>query len=191
MSMSWPKGLERVSVVPEIFALELEDADSLNRRLLADFDTHAGDPDICRSHYFGGRCENVYIPPSKVPAIRRVLDAAVAAAAAILGTAPESLRAGFWFNEMGPGHTTTLHTHDDDDELLSAAYYVRVPPASGDFIAHNGSGRVQIAPRPGQMLLFRPDMPHEVAVNQSGERRLSVGINVGPGDSSSWGEASA
>ena len=59
----------------------------------------------------------------------------VGAAQKLLGAT--QLRHGFWFNEMHPGHRTTLHSHEELDELLSAVYYVSCPDDSGRLILHD------------------------------------------------------
>lgn len=43
----------------------------------------------------------------------------------------EKLKYGFWFNPMRPGHTTTPHSHDDDDECLSCVYLLSGPRTLG------------------------------------------------------------
>jgi uncharacterized RmlC-like cupin family protein len=81
---------------------------------------------------------------------------------------------------MGPGHRTSLHTHEERDELLSAVYYVTAPAHCGDLVLDLSLTRLRLSPSPGLMVLFPPDVPHEVDVNRSGEDRLSVAFNFGP-----------
>ncbi len=133
-----------------------------------------------RSHYFGGRFENIYISRDKIPELGSLLQAAEDCAREILGHLSRPLNVGFWFNEMGPGHATLPHTHDDDDELLSGVYYLRVPQHSGDLILVDGSLRRVIRPKEGMFVFFRPDILHEVTENKSQETRLSLAFNVGP-----------
>ena len=80
---------------------------------------------------------------------------------------------------MPPGSMTTLHTHDDYDELLSGVYYVRVPEDSGDLIIHHASEKIVISPTTGDFIFFNPDTRHEVTRNNSRQHRLSIGINFG------------
>jgi ectoine hydroxylase-related dioxygenase (phytanoyl-CoA dioxygenase family) len=86
---------------------------------------------------------------------------------------------------MPPGATTTLHTHDDDDELLSAVYYVYVPEDSGNLVLYDDSKtdssekRIEVESRTGDFIFFKPDIRHEVSKNCSTEHRLSIGINFG------------
>jgi hypothetical protein len=41
---------------------------------------------------------------------------------------------------------------------------------------------VSIQPRAGKLVMFAPDLLHEVTVHNGTELRLSVGMNVGPAD---------
>ncbi|NNJ94613.1 MAG: hypothetical protein HKP57_07705, partial [Halobacteria archaeon] len=61
-------------------------------------------------------------------------------------------------------------------------YYIRVPGNSGDLVLHAEGGRTIIRPQAGKLVLFAPDVVHEVTVNHSNEMRLSVAFNVGPVD---------
>ena len=133
-----------------------------------------------RSHFFGGRYENLYLERSRIPSIATVLEQAEADAAKILQSALTTLRSGFWINDMGPNEVTTEHNHDDDDELLSGVYYVQVPPNSGDLIIVDKHSRTLVTPQPGMFVYFAPDVMHSVSANQSGERRISIGMNFGP-----------
>ena len=90
------------------------------------------------------------------------------------------LRYGLWFNYMPPGAITTLHNHDNEDELLSAVYYVTAPDKSGELVMKASPVSIRIEPSPGLMVFFPPDLPHAVETNQSGEERLSVAFNFGP-----------
>lgn len=154
----------------------------LNSELLSAYTLHASDETLRRSHFFGGRYENVYIGADKIPALDAVLKLARHAACEVLAldTPADELQAGCWFNAMAPGQATQPHVHDDYDEILSAVYYVRVPENSGDLILHLAGGPLRIAPCVGRMILFPPDVLHEVAANQSAQTRLSIGINIGP-----------
>ncbi|MGF1548664.1 MAG: hypothetical protein ACFCUG_15210 [Thiotrichales bacterium] len=152
---------------------------SHNARLWAEFQAARTTAQARHSHYFGGRFENLYLPEALVPALAPVLRYARAAAQSHLGlTAPPRL--GFWFNAMAPGESTLAHTHDDDDECLSGVYYVRVPADSGDLLLGEGVTATRIVPVPGILVLFPPDLVHEVTVNRSEHVRLSIGMNFGP-----------
>jgi hypothetical protein len=132
-----------------------------------------------RSHYFGGRFENIYISTETIPALRPILVQAREFAAGITGIGAAGLRPGFWFNAMRPGDVTLPHTHDDDDEVLSAAYYLHVPAHSGDLLVHEGTRSARITPQSGMFVFFAPQCLHEVTRNDSAELRLSLGINFG------------
>ena len=135
-----------------------------------------------RSHYFNGRYENLYIAADALPGLHTLLARARDFAGEITGITPARLRLGFWFNAMCPGDVTLAHAHDDDDELLSAAYYLRVPAHSGDLLIHDGERCARITPQPGMFVFFAPQRLHEVTRNDSDQRRLSLGINFGLAD---------
>lgn len=117
-----------------------------------------------------------------IPDIADVLALVKQQAGRHLGLAAEALKAGFWFNAMGPGQRTFPHHHDENDELLSAVYYIRVPENSGDLILHAAGERICIRPEEGKLVLFAPTVLHEVTINRSEELRLSVAFNIGPAD---------
>lgn len=155
---------------------------TLNPALIAAYRQHRDDADTRRSHFFAGRYENIYLPRSKLPGIEQILARAEGAARAILCLTQDTpLRSGFWVNEMNPGDVTLLHTHDDDDELLSGVYYLEVPERSGRLMLHTRGQTIPVYPEPGMFVFFPPAMPHEVTRNESGRPRLSLGINIGPG----------
>lgn len=151
-----------------------------NAAILARFESVRERPGVARSHLFHGRYENLYVPLELIPELRPVYDFVAHSMAAILGR--DDLRMGFWFNDMGPGQLTTRHTHDDDDEWLSAVYYVRAPANSGRLVLYDDDQRLAIEPEEGSLLLFPPDLPHEVEPNRSGARRLSIAFNAGADD---------
>lgn len=158
----------------------VQDAEGLNREILAAFRALGpGDFDR-RSHLIGGRYENLYLDRSRMPVLDPLLNRALACAGLILGRPPADLRCGFWFNAMAPGHATSEHTHDENDELLSAVYYVEAPQDSGDLVLFDGPLTIRVAPEAGILLFFPPDLPHAVETNRSGQPRLSIGINFGP-----------
>jgi len=152
-----------------------------NAEILAQF-LALGDADIeRRTHLVDGRFENVYPRAGAVPALEPVLAAARRYGARILECDPGALRLGWWFNAMPPGAGTAMHSHDENDERLSAVYYVSVPRHSGALRLDAGArGWRTIAPRAGRFVLFDPAMAHEVTRNASTELRLSVGMNLGP-----------
>jgi len=160
--------------------LTLEGPDKLNASLYERFMELSGTDRVRQSHHFGGRFENIYIEESDIPDIATVLNVVKQQAGQLLDIPAESLKAGFWFNAMEAGHQTTLHHHDENDELLSAAYYIRVPENSGDLILYDDDKRVSIQPQAGKLVMFSPKLLHEVTAHLGTGLRLSVGINVGP-----------
>jgi hypothetical protein len=160
----------------------LESPDKLNTSLYDRFVELSAADRIRQTHYFGDRFENSYIDEADIPDITTLLVVVKQQAGLLLGVAAETLKAVFWFNAMEAGHRTTLHHHDENDELLSAVYYIRVPENSGDLILHEADKQVIIQPQEGKLVMFAPAVPHEVTANHSGEMRLSVAFNVGPAD---------
>jgi len=158
----------------------LPGAETTNRRILEVFPT-LGESDFTRrTHFFGGRFENLYLERDRIPGIETVLVHAEACAREILGPDPQSIRSGFWLNAQGPGQATSEHTHDELDELLSGVYYVKVPPTSGDLVLRDGHFRIHVTPVAGMFLFFPPSLSHRVETNRSEEYRLSIAFNFGP-----------
>ena len=151
-----------------------------NAEILKEFLVQQNKNDVRKTHLFEGRYENIYLNEQHIPALKFIINEAIDLAEIILHK--KNIRAGYWFNYMPPGATTTLHTHDDDDELLSAVYYVYVPENSGNLILYDdlksGHGeKIEIPSRTGDFIFFKPDIRHEVSKNNSTEHRLSIGIN--------------
>lgn len=162
--------------------LIIENPHLTNTGLYARFLELAGTGQIRGTHYAGGRFENSYIEELLIPEIASILTLIKQHAGRHLGLKEAALKAGFWFNAMGPGQRTLPHHHDENDELLSAVYYIRVPENSGDLILHVAGDRISIRPQEGKLVMFAPAMVHEVTTNLSQELRLSVAVNIGPAD---------
>ena len=158
----------------------LTEPDKLNASLCDRFLELSGADRVRQTHHFDGRFENIYVEVADIPDIARVLDVVKQQAGQLLGIPAEKLKAGFWFNAMDAGHRTTLHHHDENDELLSAVYYIRVPENSGDLILYEDGNKVSIQPQAGKLVMFAPNVLHEVAANLGTGLRLSVAMNVGP-----------
>jgi hypothetical protein len=158
----------------------LPEAQAVNRRIVAAFRGLNPESYRERSHYFGGRYENIYVDKGRIPELELVLAHAEACAREVLTLGDMPLRCGLWFNDMAPGHSTSEHTHEELDELMSAVYYLDVPEASGDLVLRERWGLTRITPRTGMLVLFPPWLPHWVEPNLSEGRRLSLGINIGP-----------
>ena len=152
-------------------------ADILNQALLDGFFTHQHAPDIKRSHLFNGRYENIYLTSAQIPELGNLLDEALDHARRLLNI--DDLQAGCWFNFMPPGSVTSVHSHDDYDELMSAVYYVAVPQNSGKLIIHKDNKQYVITPQQGMFVFFAPNVVHEVSENMSSDDRLSIAINFG------------
>ncbi len=158
----------------------------LNTQILNGFLSHYKAADIRKTHLFEGRYENIYLDQQHIPELAILISEATDLAQQILKVQP--LRAGYWFNYMPPGSSTTLHTHDDDDELLSGVYYIHVPENSGNLIIYDKTqdritNKTEITPHAGEFIFFEPDARHEVTKNLSAEHRLSIGMNFGSPDS--------
>ena len=160
----------------------LDKFSDVNQKLISGLDHFIDKETTRKSHHFFGRYENIYIDSEHIPEIDTVLTAAKEYAASILNTHATKLKAGLWFNVMNSGDKTTMHKHDDDDELLSAVYYVKVTKHSGTLLLDSPPMQIQVTPEAGMFVFFPPNMPHEVTENNSNECRISLGINIGPVD---------
>ena len=158
----------------------LAETGRLNIRLYDRFMELYGTDRTRQSHHFEGRFENISLQEADIPDIATVLDVMKQQAAQLLGIPAATLQAGFWFNAMDAGQRTSLHHHDENDELLSAVYYIRVPENSGDLILHDAGNTVRIRPQEGKLVMFAPGVLHEVTDHLGSGLRLSVGMNVGP-----------
>jgi len=155
-------------------------AAGLNPAIVATYRATGPDDWSRRTHYIGGRFENLYLEREHIPALMPVLDQVLVCAARLLDRPIESLRCGFWLNAMEPGQNTSEHTHEENDELLSAVYYVDAAEDAGDLILYDGPLTIRCTPQSGTLLFFPPDLPHAVETNRSERLRLSIGINIGP-----------
>jgi hypothetical protein len=163
-----------------IHGSQLPDAADLNRRILTAFRDLDAKDFSSRTHYFGGRFENLYLESWRIPELDRVLSHAESCARTLLKYGHKPLRLGFWFNAQGPGQDTSVHHHDENDELLSGVYYVHVPHDSGALVLLDGQLTIRLMPEAGHFLFFPPSLPHRVEVNHSQEQRLSIAFNLGP-----------
>lgn len=135
---------------------------------------------VRKSHYFGGRYENIYLAREHIPGLEHILDTALNTAAQLLACTPQALQLGFWFNLMQRGDVTLPHTHDDDDELLSATYYLQIPPQAGKLLLKLPTGVREVEPVEGSFVFFDPRIEHEVTLHPHTNARISLGINIGP-----------
>jgi hypothetical protein len=162
--------------------LIVAESDKLNVSLYQRFLELSGTDRVRQTHYFAGRFENAYIEVADIPDIATVLNVFKQQAGQLLDIPADTLKAGFWFNAMEAGQRTTLHHHDENDELLSAVYYIRVPENSGNLILHDTGKKISIQPRAGKLVMFTPGVLHEVTAHSGTGLRLSVAMNVGPAD---------
>lgn len=133
-----------------------------------------------RSHFVADRYENLYVDVQRLPGLEGILAAIQQRAAGLLHCTPETLRLGFWLNIMTRGQRTYAHRHDEDDELLSGVYYLQAPPGSGELVLALSRGDRIVTPVAGRLVLFPPDLLHEVRAHRSDSPRVALAFNVGP-----------
>ena len=165
--------------ISPIDAIWYPQASSLNAPLAAGFASLDETRFERRTHFIAGRFENLYLRRDCLPGLGQVLDFAQAEAARRLRKPIVELHSGFWLNAMGPGQSTSRHSHEENDELLSGVYYVSVPGDSGDILFHDGSFETRVLPQAGLLLLFAPELQHSVEPNRSNQLRLSIAFNFG------------
>ena len=103
-----------------------------------------------------------------------------------------------WINISEQGGFNLPHNHPQ--ALLSAVYYLKVPPGSGDIIfrdprlganlspfhgAHqvcppNNSADIRITPKEGLLLIFPNWLEHWVDQHKGNEERISIAMNAQP-----------
>jgi hypothetical protein len=174
-----------------IIACRHPDAEVLNPALMAAFDQLGEDDFERRSHFIGGRFENLYLKPERLPGVEQVLQFVLEQARNLLRTrraawldpntdSEQALRIGFWLNAMQPGQATSRHHHEEHDELYSGVYYVSAPDQAGDILFHDPPFETRVSPQAGMILLFPPTLEHSVESNRSSAQRLSIAFNIGP-----------
>lgn len=156
---------------------KLPEHEDINSAIRTRFDRLRDDPVLRRTHMLNGRYENIYLDLARIPELKSVVSVAYTYAQQLLHR--KSLKYGFWFNEMGPGSLTTLHTHEENEELLSCVYYLSAPEHSGRLVLHDEGESLTIEPQSGLFVFFKPDLAHEVETNRSTKVRLSVAFNFG------------
>lgn len=166
-----------VEQLAPIWIAELDQPDAVWQALIDRILALSRDPQTRKTHWFEQRFENIYIDREKLPELQPIATAVLDCACQVLGR--DDVKFGFWFNEMAPGHRTTRHDHFEDDELLSAVLYLTAPEASGDLLLFDDPMVIRVPPAVGRLVLFPPDLPHEVETNHSDETRLSVAFNFG------------
>lgn len=163
-----------------VYGSRLGDAPGINDRILTAFAALNEEDFSRRTHFFGGRFENLYLDRGRIPELHAVLEHADACAREVLDWGPSPLRSGFWFNAQAPGQSTSEHTHQELDELLSGVYYLSAPQGSGDILLQDGLIELRVRPEAGLFLFFPPNLSHRVETNRSDQLRLSLAFNFGP-----------
>lgn len=151
----------------------------LHAAILADLQTQLNADHTVKSHLFHGRYENVYIAVEHIRGLQQVITFLQQQAAILLDVNAKQLQLGFWFNIMQHGDITTLHSHDDNDELLSGTYYLQMPSGSGKLLLHQPQQVLTIEPEAGRYVFFHPAVSHEVTAHASDIPRISLGFNLG------------
>lgn len=103
------------------------------------------------------------------------------------GRLDEDHNQSVWAVVHNPGDTTNLHTHETADNYqggaqVSAAFWVKVPPNSGDFVFQYNKNpylieQTKIQSEPGKFLMFDSTMKHYVTKNRSNDQRIVISMN--------------
>jgi len=163
----------------QVFTMQVENSVADLKTIISRYKALIDHPQTQKSHFFNGRFENIYPARAQMPEMEPLISLVKTTAQTLLRR-NEPLGLSFWFNQMGPGHVTTLHTHDEMDELLSAVFYLSVPQNSGviRFQPH-AEKSFEHLPGNGELLCFDPALTHQVLPNRSSDTRLSVAFNIG------------
>ena len=143
--------------------------------------------DKTKSHYIMGRWENIYIPLTCVPQVKKILSAAGKMANKILNqqvivphTELGYSHDQFWFNIAKPGQSTAWHDHKEG-AVLSGVYYVDVPEQGGNIKFRQKTKGHQkewsISSKTGRMVFFPSALDHAVEKNESNRDRISLSFN--------------
>ena len=160
-------------------SFKLPSSEKINPQTFTDFEKLKLSDNLKRTHLFNDRYENIYVDKNLISTLNPILEFANSCAKKLLKI-NQDLDIGFWFNDMPPGSVTIPHTHDDDDELLSGVYYIKVPKNSGNLILTNSKAKTKtITAKEGNLVLFQPNCLHEVSENKSTMQRISIGMNFG------------
>lgn len=103
------------------------------------------------------------------------------------GREEDDPNSAFWSVVHAKGESTNLHSHETADNYeggahVSAAFYVKVPPKSGDFVFQYKPNpyvinQKVIRAEPNKFLMFDSTMPHFVTKNHSEDLRIVVSMN--------------
>lgn len=163
--------LRRVSALSHS---QLTNIDSYLQSLLT-----SGSELLKKTHYFHHRHENLYLKEHDQSDLNQLIEECLTLCAEMLNTGRQALSISYWFNLMQPGNVTTLHRHDDWDELISGVIYLTVPDNSGNLVLQVDNDEIELEPIIGNYVFFDPTTPHAVRENKSAQHRLSIGMNIG------------
>ena len=103
------------------------------------------------------------------------------------GRLDEDHNQSVWAVVHNPGDITQLHTHETAEDYrggaqVSAAFWVQVPPDSGDFVFQYNRNpylieQARIKSEPGKFLMFDSTMKHFVTKNRSQGQRIVISMN--------------
>ena len=165
----------------KIHSLICHECKPLHAEIIEQLYTQLEDPQTHKSHFFNGRYENIYIDRTVIPTIEPILNTIIEESAKLLNCDQSNLKIGFWFNLMQKDDVTLVHSHDDDDEIISGTYYLQAPEQSGVLsIKLTEQNITNIEPIEAGLTFFHPALEHEVSLHHSPIPRISIGFNIGP-----------
>ena len=101
---------------------------------------------------------------------------------------PKGYRIEHWTNINDPGSSNRVHSHAEFDFV--ALYYIQ-GEGTGELTFHNPANlltncsmnapftsRMSYEPKDGDLLIWPAWMPHEVEVNKSDKKRVSIAFNI-------------
>ena len=165
---------------PPVYRADLPLDRTFNRQLEKEYLNALKQGKARQTHHFMGRFENTYIDRDDLPALQMLVPVVLTCASRILQRPAGQLRFGFWFNEIQHGDKTSRHAHEENDELLSAVYYVNAPKDSGNLVVIQEEKKQSLEPIESRIYLFDPSLEHCVEENCSNSMRLSLAFNFGP-----------
>jgi|TARA_R110001606_G_scaffold135304_7_gene272322 hypothetical protein len=99
----------------------------------------------------------------------------------------EDPNTAFWSVVHSKNESTNLHTHESEDNYIdgahvSAAYYVQVPPRSGDLVFQYKrnpyiTDQTTIVAEPNKFVMFDSTISHYVTKNHTNEKRIVISMN--------------
>jgi len=99
----------------------------------------------------------------------------------------EDYNEAVWAVVHNPGDITQLHTHETPEDYrggaqVSAAFWIQVPPDSGDFVFQYNRNpylieQTRIKSEPGKFLMFDSTLKHFVTKNRSNGQRIVISMN--------------